>query len=159
MLMRKRIIHQDTQADTPAQPPWLDLEQLAQVEISSEDPAYPIEAALLPNSGTGWRAAGPGEQTIRLRFDQPLNIRVIQLSFEEAAQARTQEFVLRWSADGGESYREIVRQQYSFSPPGTTREVEMYRVDLGGVMVLELHLIPDISGGAAWASLAALRLA
>ena len=37
--------------------------------------------------------------------------------FQEDEQERTQEFVLRWSPDGGQSYREIVRQQYNFSPP------------------------------------------
>jgi len=157
--MRKRIIRQDTQAGTPAQQEWFDLDQLAQVEISSEDPAYPIEAALLPAGGTGWRAATPGEQTIRLRFDQPQDIRQIQLTFEEEQRVRTQEFVLRWSADGGQSYREIVRQQYTFSPPGTTREMEDYRVNLAGVTILELQIIPDIGGGAVRASLAALKLA
>jgi hypothetical protein len=72
---------------------------------------------------------------------------------------RTQQFVLRWSSNGGRSYREIVRQQYNFSPPGTTREREDYAVDLDGVTTLELNIVPDISGGPARASLAQLRLA
>ena len=50
---------------------WLDMEQLAQVEVTSEDSAHPIEAALVPGGESGWRAAQPGEQTIRLIFDQP----------------------------------------------------------------------------------------
>ena len=52
---------------------WLDLERLATVEVASEAPAYPIESALLPplaGSGTGWRAASPGTQTIRIVFDE-----------------------------------------------------------------------------------------
>jgi hypothetical protein len=55
-------------------------------------------------------------------------------------------------------FREIVRQQWNFSPPNTTREVEEYRVELSGVNVLELIIVPDISGGVAHASLKSLRL-
>ena len=52
----------------------------------------------------------------------------------------------------------IVRQQWNFSPPKTIREVEEYRVELSDVTVLELVIVPDISGGAARASLRSLRL-
>ena len=79
--------------------------------------------------------------------------------FDEDTEERTHEFVLRWSADGGRSYREILRQQYTFSPPGTTREAEDYVVNLPGVTVLEIRIVPDISGGDARASLTQLRLA
>jgi hypothetical protein len=34
--------------------------------------------------------------------------------FEENETARTQEFVLQWSSDGGLSVKEIVRQQWTF---------------------------------------------
>jgi hypothetical protein len=78
--------------------------------------------------------------------------------FEETQLERTQEFVLRWSPDGGRSLREIVRQQWTFSPPSTIREVEEYRVDLSGVAILELVIVPDISRGATRASLKSLRL-
>ena len=141
------------------EPDWLDLERLAQVEITSEDADYPIESALIPGTGSGWRAAQPGEQTIRLLFDEPLRLRRIHLVFHEGERERTQEFVLRWSPDGGQSYREIVRQQYNFSPPDVAREVEDYDVDLDGVTALELKIVPDISGGSARASLAQLRVA
>jgi hypothetical protein len=77
----------------------------------------------------------------------------------ELGTARTQEYVLRWSADGGRSFREIVRQQWNFSPQGTTRETEDHHIELPAVTVLELSIIPDISGGNAVASLAQLRLA
>ena len=103
--------------------------------------------------------ASAGEQTIRLLFDELQRVRRIQLLFHEDHQARTQEFVLRWSPDGGQSYREIVRQQYNFSPPGVTRESEDYAVDLAGVTALELRIVPDISGGDARASVAQLRIA
>lgn len=154
MLMRKRIIGADRHAVTPADQPWLDVEPLVQVEITSEHPAHPIESALRPGTLSAWQAADPGEQTIRLLFDQPLRLRQIRIVFEEDEHARTQEFALRWSSDGGQSYHQIVRQQYTFSPPGTTREVEDYTVNLDGVTALELQIIPDISGGVAPASLA-----
>ncbi|MDD5643379.1 MAG: hypothetical protein PHX53_17130 [Syntrophales bacterium] len=156
--MRKRIIGPGPREVAAAEPGWIDLDLLAQVEITSEEADYPIESALIPGTGLGWRAAQPGEQTIRLLFDEPLNLRRIHLMFHEGEQERTQEFVLRWSPDGGQSYREIVRQQYSFSPPEATREVENYEIDLDGATALELKIVPDISGGRAHASLAQLRV-
>ena len=157
--MRKRIINQEPQNVAPVDQGWLDLQSLAQVELTSEDAANPIEAALVPGAGLGWRAAQAGEQTIRLLFDELQRVSRIQLLFQEDQQARTQEFVLRWSPDGGQSYREIVRQQYNFSPPGVTREFEDYAVDLAGVTTLELRIVPDISGGDARASVTQLHIA
>jgi hypothetical protein len=157
--MRKRIIGQGPRAVATAEPGWVDLERLAQVEITSEDADYPIESALIPGRGSGWRAAEPVEQTIRLLFDAPRQLKRIHLVFQEDEQERTQEFVLRWSPDGGQSYREIVRQQYNFSPPDAAREVEDYDIDLDGVTALELRIVPNISGGSALASLTQLRVA
>jgi hypothetical protein len=157
--MRKRLIGHGPGEVAAAEPGWMDLEQLAEVEITSEDVGHPIESALIPGTISGWRAADPGEQTIRLWFDEPLRLNRIQLLFQEGEQERTQEFVLRWSPDGGQSYREIVRQQYNFSPPEVAREIEDYNVDLDAVTALELRIVPDISSGSAQASLAQLRLA
>jgi hypothetical protein len=42
-----------------------------------------------------------------------------------------------------------VLQQGNFSPPNSIRDVEDYRVELSGVNVLELVIVPDISRGAA----------
>jgi len=157
--MRKRIITHGTQGVIPPDQIWLDLESLAQAELSSEDALHPIESALKPGDGPGWRASEFGQQTVRLLFDKPLRVRRVRLVFQEEEQDRTQEFVLRWSSDGGQSYREIVRQQYNFSSPHNTLEIEDYAVDLIGLTVLELSIVPDISGGLARASVAQLRLA
>ncbi len=70
--MRKHIISDGPRDVSAAEQGWLDLELLAQVEFTSEDVDYPIESALIPGTGPGWRAAQPGEQTIRLLFDEPL---------------------------------------------------------------------------------------
>ena len=157
--MRKLIVNRDTQNVSATNQNWLDLEPLAQVEITSEDVGHPIESALIPGRGSGWRAAGSGEQIIRLLFDKPLNIRRIHLLFCEDQHERTQEFVLRWSSNRGQSYREIVRQQYNFSPLAAIREMEDYRINLDGVTVLELRILPDIRGGSACGSLEELFLA
>src|SRR5262249_12627665 len=100
-----------------------------------------------------------GKQTIRFFFDEVQKIKRIQLVFCEQEHARTQEFLLRWSPDQGHSYREIVRQQYNFAPPSVTEEFENYAVDLVGVTVLELTIVPDISGGDSRASLWQARIA
>lgn len=157
--MRKRIIGPVEQRTASPGEEWLNLEGLAEVELTSEDSTHPIEAALLPGGLSGWRASGPGSQTIRVLFTHPQRLRRIRLTFEETHAERTQEYVLRWSADGGKSFREVVRQQWNFSPQGATRETEDYEVDFTAVTVLELSILPDIRGGEAIASLAQLRLA
>jgi hypothetical protein len=138
---------------------WMDVDRLASVEVSSEQSDYPVESALLVEGKRGWRAANPGAQTIRLIFDEPQKLRRILLVFEDTENSRTQEFVLRWSPDIECSFREIVRQQWNFSPPDSVRETEDYVVDLSEVKVLELVIVPDKSGGEVRASLVSLRLA
>ncbi len=154
--MRKRL----TISESPSvsDQAWLNLETAATLELTSEDERHPIEAAL-SSRDQGWRAAGPGPQTIRLVFDQPQRLRRINLVFNEADISRTQEFVLRWRSEADQSFREIVRQQWNFSPPQTAREIEDYQVDLASVKVLELLIVPDIGGGNTYASLENLRLA
>jgi hypothetical protein len=156
--MRKLLIT-PTSRDAPhLDEGWLDLDHAASVEVTSEQKDYGIDAALVSGETQRWRAANTGTQTIRLLFDQPQSLRRISLVFEETETARTQEFVLRWSPDGGRSFREIVRQQWNFSPPDTIPEVEEYHVELSDVTVLELVIVPDISRGAARASLKSLRV-
>ena len=156
--MRKRLITPIPQTARPHDEGWLDLNTAAVVEVTSEDKDYPVESALLSGETQGWRAASPGTQTIRLLFDERQKLGRISLVFEENETKRTQEFVLRWSPDSGRSFREIVRQQWNFSPPDTVREVEEYHVELSDVTVLELIIVPNNSGGAARASLKSLRL-
>ncbi|MFI3156823.1 MAG: carbohydrate-binding protein [Methylococcaceae bacterium] len=159
--MRKTIINPAPENIPSSDLNFLDLEQLAQVEFTSECSEHPVESALLltEGSGAGWQAASSGEQTIRLVFDQPRTIEHIFLTFDELQQSRTQEFVLLGLMDSESSYREILRQQYHFSPPNTTQEIEHYEVRLNQLKALELRIIPDISGGETYATLKRLRLA
>ena len=156
--MRKRLITSTPETVRSHGEGWLEIERAAIVEITSEEKDYPIEAAFVSGETPGWRAAEPGPQTIRLVFDQPQRLKRILLVFEEKETGRTQEFVLRWSSDGGSSFREIVRQQWNFSPAETIREVEEYQVELSHITVLELTIVPNTSGGSARASLKSLRL-
>ncbi len=157
--MRKRMVSRGVQEASRNDPHWVDVNRLAQAEITSEDAAHPLESALLLGTGPGWVASTPGEQTIRLRFDAPIRLSRIRLVFDEEQHARTQEFALRWLPEGEQCYRALVRQQYNFSPPATTREVEDYTVNLDRVTALELSIVPDINGGEARASLTSLQLA
>jgi hypothetical protein len=140
--LRKITITQDT-GGVQEDGSWLDLERIAAVEISSEDPNFPIEHALGKAGTTGWRAATPGPQKIRLLFDQPQTIRRIQLHFVDRVSERSQEFWLL--ALVGDELRDVVRQQWNFSPHSTTEELEDYKVELNGVTALELRIDPDRS--------------
>jgi hypothetical protein len=158
--VRKRIVTSDrTIAKPRAGSEWLDLGQLATVEVTSEDPNFPIESVFSAEGGPGWRASQKGEQQIRLIFDQALALHRIQLHFVEPSCDRVQEFAVRWSAADGGQPREIVRQQWNFSPAGSTNEIEDYAVDLEGVAVLELVIKPDLAHNVGLATLAAWRLA
>ena len=152
----KRI--RPTTATSVSNPEWLNLDdRVAVVELTSEDHDYPIEGALLPDRSTGWRAAAPGSQTICLVFQEPVRLRTIRVVFEEHSQSRTQEFVIRAFAAGSE--REVVRQQFTFSPPTTVIEREEYAAALEDVTRLELTIVPAIGGGEAIATLKEWRVA
>jgi hypothetical protein len=168
--MRKRLIAEESASSGGAKGEWLDLEAVAVVEITSEAEGAPIERALEPGGdGAGWRAATTGPQTIRLRFDRPTAIRRIYLHFVERAAERSQEFAVYVGSVEGEvrepdvALREIVRQQFGFSPGGATEEIEDYRVELKDVTVFELRIDPDRAHdpkqSRAYASLVSLRLA
>jgi len=147
-----------TPKSAPCEHTWLDLGSRAVFEVTSEENGYPIEAALQMEEGRGWRAAVPGTQIIRVIFDEPQRLQRIWLMFEEVENARTQELVMRsWSDQN--NLREIVRQQWNFSPAGSVREIEDYAVELSEVKVLEMFIVPDKSGGEARASLRCIRVA
>jgi hypothetical protein len=155
--MRKKLINSDTMRPH-AQEEWLDLEEIARVEVTSEDPNFPIEAALAAAEGSGWRAAEKGKQIIRIVLDNPRTLRRIRLEFSETVIERTQEFTLQWSNEATGPFREIVRQQWNFSPQGSTGEIEDYQVQLEKVSALELTLTPDLTADTAFATLAAWRV-
>ncbi len=157
--MRKRVLG-STQlpSDAADDHEWLELQDLAEVEVTSEADGYPIETVFNFGAGPGWRAASPGIQRIRLVFDQPQSIRRMRLQFSEPDVARTQEFTVRCSGRPDEPLKEVVRQQWNFSPDGSTIESEDYIVDLKAASILELTIDPDRGAGEALAKLADWRL-
>jgi hypothetical protein len=158
--MRKTIINADIVDPRPhSEGVWLDIENVARLEVTSEDPNFPIESALIAGEGPGWRAAEKGKQIIRIVFDNPRAVRRIGLEFSETTLERTQEFTLRWAAAAGGPFREIVRQQWTFSPQGSTNEVEDYQVNLENVSSLELTIKPHLEPKNAFATLTRWRVA
>lgn len=140
--MRKSIVSQAAnQASIAPAGEWLDLDSLASLELSSEDPQFPFENALQGGTGAGWRAAHAGPQTIRFKFDRPQSIHRIRLQFREDHVSRSQEFALFATSD---TYprKEVLRQQWTFSPGNSAVENEDYSVDLQGVSMLELEVDP-----------------
>lgn len=145
--MRKSVIVEGAGGQAAGQEDgveWMDLETLARVEISSEDELFPIEHALGSAVTTGWRAAKTGPQVIRLRFDDPVEVHRVQIHVVERAAERVQEMVI-WVGMTGSGRQEVRRQQFTFSPGGTTEELEDFAVELKGVTMLELEIDPDRS--------------
>ena len=158
-VMRKRVLGPvPLPGDTPNGREWLNLQELAEVEVTSEADGYSVESAFNFGAGPGWRAACPGKQRIRLTFNEPHSIQRMRLQFHEPEIARFQEFTVRWSSGPDEPLAEVVRQQWNFSPDGSTMEVEHYVVDLRAVSILELTIDPDRGAVEALATLVDWRV-
>lgn len=157
--MRKSIA--PVVAETPETPfeggSWFDLEHTAHVELSSEDPEYPFENALKDTSTRQWKAATPGVQHIKLSFDKLQTVKRIYLRFLESSVERSQEIALyAWAED--QPGRELVRQQWTFSPNGSTAETEDYYFDLTRVKSIELRIDPGRHDQHAIATLQSIRI-
>ena len=143
-----------------ANPPdgWLDLENIAKVELSSEDPSHPFEDALKEGTAGGWKAAIPGAQLIRLTFDSPQAIHRLRVQFKEEQTERSQEFAI-FVSSGKQPRTQVLRQQWSFSPSGSTSEKEDYPVDLQEVTTIDLEIDPGRHDRKVFATLQFLALA
>jgi alkanesulfonate monooxygenase SsuD/methylene tetrahydromethanopterin reductase-like flavin-dependent oxidoreductase (luciferase family) len=134
---------------------------IATVWVTSEAADAPIDHAFDQHGGPGgsrWVAAGPGEQRLILAFDTPQPLRRISLEVEEAEVSRTQVLHVSVSSDGGQTYQELRRQEYTFSPPGTTFEREEWAVTVEGATHLQLVITPDKGGVPCRATLTSLAL-
>jgi len=144
--MRKQIFQTEPrQADQPALSE-LDVASMATVLVTSEADGHPVEHTFDNQRGPGgtcWRAATDGDQTLILAFDQPQSIREVALEVEETGLSRTQELTLAVSTDGGQNYRELLRQEFNFSPPQTTFERETWQTKVDGITHLRLWVKPD----------------
>jgi hypothetical protein len=61
------------------------------------------------------------------------------------------------STDHGRTYRQVLVQEYTFSPQGSTFQHEDLRLGLSEITHLSLTIVPD-KGGSGVASLTSLRL-
>ena len=156
--MRKSILSLNTEHASSSSDQCLNLEELASIEVSSEDPLYPFEDALHGAPRSGWKAAEHGPQVIRLIFDEPRSIRRIRLEFRENGPERVQEFEL-YAMTANHARKEVLRQQWTFSPGGSTREIEDYPVELADVTAIELQIDPGRHDKQRIASLQSIALA
>jgi hypothetical protein len=118
----------------------------ATVSITSAAEGYPIDHVFDESRGPGgsqWIAGEPGQQTLIIAFHDPQTIRRVTLEVEEREAARTQEVQLSTSTDGGRSYKEVRRQEFTFSPDGATWECEDWMVTEHNVTHVRLVLKPD----------------
>ena len=159
-MLRKQIIKSSPTHPIPM-PGEIDIAAVATVLATSEDLGHPVDHAFdnqRGHRGTRWVAGEIGEQTLILAFDAPQTIRRILLEVEEPEVARTQELQLAVSCDGGQTYRELVRQEFNFSPPGTPFEREDWAVTAERVTHLRLLIKPDKGGKPCRATLTSLVL-
>ena len=127
--LRKRPL--ETGAETIAHAGEIDIVSCATIAYSSEHLAHPAEHMLDGRSGPGakrWISARPDTvEHIVVEFDQPQTISRLVYEVEEAMRERTQEVRVEVSEDGGGAYRQILVQEYTFSPRGATYQREELR--------------------------------
>jgi hypothetical protein len=155
--MRKTILGNQNENSSHLSDQWFGIDAIAGIGVTSEAKEAPVESVFDPNSETGWRAGNAGLQVVQITLSEPKTIRRIQLEFRESQFERTQEFTLHATAAGGER-TEVIRQQWTFSPKGSTQEVEDYRLNLNDISIVELTINPDLKHGRAHASLVHLRI-
>jgi F5/8 type C domain len=160
-MLRKQIVPTPNRTAVPLEGE-VAIADVATVQVTSEQPEHPIDHAFDTRRGPGgsrWVADAPGEQSVTLVFDRPQTIREVRIEVEELEVSRTQELALSLSSDGGRTYRELVRQEFNFSPSGTTFERECWTVPALAVTHVRLEIKPDKGGRIGRATLTSLTLA
>jgi hypothetical protein len=159
-MLRKHLLT-DHSTERVAEPGEKDIAALATVWVTSEAADYPIDNVLDSRRGPGgsrWIAGEPGPQRLLLAFDAPQTLRLLRLEVEERDVSRTQEIQVAISRDEGQTYQTLLRQEYTFSPPGTTFEREVWSIPVEGVTHLQLVITPDKGGAPCHATLTTLAL-
>jgi hypothetical protein len=158
--LRKRRLEDDAATSARAADE-IDIAGCATIAYSSEHSAHPVEHMVDGGSGPGatrWISARPDTvERIVVEFDQPQPISRLVYEVEEAMRERTQEVRVEVSEDGGQTYRQILVQEYTFSPRGATYQREEQRFNLRQVTHLRLTIVPN-KNGSGTATLTALRL-
>jgi len=158
--LRKRLLEADA-ATSAGAADEIDIAGCATIAYSSENPADPVEHLLDGRSGPGagrWMSARPDTtEHIVVEFDRPQAISRLVYEVEESMRERTQEVRVEVSEDGGRTYRQILVQEYTFSPGGATYQREDQRFNLHQISHLRLTIVPN-KNGSGTATLTALRL-
>jgi hypothetical protein len=92
-----------------------------------------------------------------LEFDHAEQISCLVYEVEEWEVERTQEVRVAVSSDHGLTYRQVLVQEYTFSPQGATFQHEELRLELPAITHLSLTVVPNKSGSGV-ATLTSLRL-
>ncbi len=159
--MLRKHLFTDPPVGQVTEPGEKDIAALATVGVTSEAAEYPIDHAFDSRRGPGgsrWVAGAPGPQRLLLTFDVPQTLRLLRLEVEERDVSRTQDIQVAISRDGGHTYQTLLRQEYNFSPPGTTFEREEWAIPAEGVTHLQLVITPDKGGAPCYATLTTLAL-
>lgn len=139
----------------------IDIASRAVLAYTSDDPDHPIEHLIDGHYGrdsTFWAGAKPNTmERIVVEFDQPQSVSWMIYEVEDHACARTQEVTVEVSSDRGRTYRQMLVQEYTFSPDGATFQREVQRLNLPPISHLRLTIIPDKHGSGP-AKLNSLRL-
>ncbi|WP_447978374.1 hypothetical protein [Candidatus Nitrospira bockiana] len=163
-MLRKQILgsgHRIGGSSRRHGPAGISIPEVATVLVSSEMPEHPVDHICDGQYGPGstrWIAGESGDQSVVLSFDAPHTVRRVSLEVEEPEVSRIQELALSISRDGGQTYREILRQEYTFSPPGTTFEHEEWQIPGEGVTNVWIWIRPDKNGRPCRASITSLAL-
>ena len=159
--IRKRQLATGATTTSARAPGEIDIVGGATIAYSSEDPAHPIEHALDRNSGAGatrWISARPNSvERIVIEFDQPQAISRLAYEVEEKTRERTQQVRAEVSEDGGQTYRQIFCQDYTFSPHGATYQREEQGFSRVRASHIRLTIVPNKNGSGP-ATLTALRV-
>ena len=158
--LRKRQLEPAEARDARAEGD-IDIGNCATIIYSSENPAHPVEHMLDRHQGPGatrWTSAlSDVTEQIVLEFDKPQTISRLVYEVEETMRERTQEVRVEVSEDEGRTYRQVLVQEYTFSPAGATYQREEQRLNLRQISHLRLRIVPNKSGSGT-ATLTALRL-
>jgi hypothetical protein len=158
--LRKHLMSEQSSL-SPEGPGEIDIGSQATLAYSSEDPNHPLEHLIDGHSGRGgtrWASARPdATERIVLEFDHSQRISRLVYEVEECLRERTQEVRVEVSADQGRTYRQVLAQDYTFSPQGATFQHEELRLDLPAITHLRLTIVPN-KGGSGVATLTSLRL-
>jgi hypothetical protein len=96
---------------------------------------------------------------IEIRFHHPTSVSRLRVVSSEVEQLRTHEMTMWASVHRGARHREVLRQQFTFSPNGATEKSKKYTLQLEDMSTIQLRIVQSIDGRPAVARVSELRVA